>query len=55
MNTLTIDAFATTTVFTFVFGDSYPLKLALTLNRSSDMKKILDSGWFNAFVGLTSD
>jgi hypothetical protein len=55
MDTLTIDAFATTTVFTFILRDRYPFKLTLTLNRSSDMKKILDSGWFNAFVALTLD
>ena len=36
-------------------SDSLSSLSSIRLNRSSDMKKILDSGWFNAFVALTSD
>jgi len=34
MDTLTIDAFATTTVFTFILRYRYPFKLTLTFNPS---------------------
>ena len=36
-------------------SDSLSSLSSIRLNRSSDMKKILDSGCFNAFLALTSD